>query len=122
MGDMLVRLYDLPDPSAPMRDLAASGIEIRRALAPEQHLVLVWVREKFSDGWASECDVAFARQPVACFLAVKHGGLCGFACYEATCRNFFGPVGVDPAARGAGIGKALTLACLHAMAAEGYAY
>jgi ribosomal protein S18 acetylase RimI-like enzyme len=31
-------------------------------------------------------------------------------------------VGVDSAARGSGIGTTLLLACLHAMAAAGYAY
>jgi GNAT superfamily N-acetyltransferase len=48
--------------------------------------------------------------------------LVGFACYEATCRNFFGPELVHPALRGRGIGKALVLAALHAMRAEGYGY
>lgn len=46
----------------------------------------------------------------------------GFACYEATCRNFFGPTGVGQEARGKGVGTALLLACMHAMKADGYAY
>ena len=46
----------------------------------------------------------------------------GFACYEATAKDFFGPTGVNPDYRGKGIGKALLLAALHAMRAEGYAY
>ena len=73
--------------------------------------------------------------PLACFVAAERsaemtGGklplashtLIGFACYEATCRNFFGPELVHPGARGRGVGKALLLAALHAMRAEGYAY
>jgi len=46
----------------------------------------------------------------------------GFACYEATCRNFFGPELVHPERRQRGIGRALLLSALHAMRAEGYAY
>ena len=58
-----------------------------------------------------------ARSPLA------SDTLIGFACYEATCRNFFGPELVHPEQRrGRGIGKALLLAALHAMRAEGYAY
>ena len=34
----------------------------------------------------------------------------------------FGPVGVRADYQGRGIGKALLLTCLHAMAVEGYAY
>ena len=46
----------------------------------------------------------------------------GFACYEATCKNFFGPTGVSEDSRGKGIGKALFLSCMHAMEMQGYAY
>lgn len=122
MSDMLVRLYDLPDLRGALETLQQGGCEVRRALALEKHQIVPWVREHFSDVWASECEVAFSRQPVACFVASKQGALCGFACYEATCRNFFGPVGIHAEARASGIGKALVLSCLHAMAAEGYAY
>ena len=48
--------------------------------------------------------------------------LAGFACYDATYRNFFGPTGVATDARGRGIGAALLLSCLHAMAGLGYGY
>jgi predicted N-acetyltransferase YhbS len=46
----------------------------------------------------------------------------GFACHDTTYKNFFGPTGVDESQRGRGLGKALLLACLHAMAAQGYGY
>ena len=48
--------------------------------------------------------------------------LCGVACYDAACRNFFGPELVAPDRRGRGIGRALLLSALHAMRADGYAY
>ena len=123
MSDLLVRLYDLA-PLAPVVDaLEKQGIEIRRALATERPQVTKFAREHGSEGWAAECEAAFARMPLACFVAVERSDtLIGFACYEATCRDFFGPELVHPDARGRGVGKALLLAALHAMRAEGYAY
>jgi len=80
------------------------------------------VGQHFEPEWVSECEVAFARQPISCFIAIENGQLAGFACHDATCRDFFGPTGVSPSHRGRGIGRALLLACLHAMAGQGYAY
>jgi GNAT superfamily N-acetyltransferase len=122
MPDLLVKLYDLPDGERPASELALRGIVIRRAMPYEKTRVLAWVRERFGDGWADECDVAFANRPCSCFVAVEGGALAGFACHDSTCRNFFGPMGVAVEARGRGIGAGLLLACLHAMASAGYAY
>jgi hypothetical protein len=120
--DMLVKLYDLPASGAAMARLREQGITVRRALAPEKHRVVAWVRENFSEGWASETEVAFARQPVSCFIAVKEGRVLGFACHDATCRNFFGPTGVAPEARKSGVGTGLLFACLEAMREHGFGY
>jgi hypothetical protein len=120
--DLLAKLYELPEPSAALKNLQKRGISIRRGLAPEKLLIVDWVRSIFSASWASECDVAFSRSPISCFIAVEHNSLLGFACYDVTCKNFFGPTGVDPDQRNGGIGKALLLASLQAMASEGYAY
>jgi len=122
MPDMLVRLYDLPDKTGIIKELEEKGIQVRRAIGPEKHIVVEWVRKEFNNHWASECDIAFSRQPVSCFIATKDQEILGFACYDATYRNYFGPTGVTEAARGAGIGKALLLASLHALAEQGYAY
>lgn len=127
MPDMLVKLYQLPPVQPVVEKLASEGVLIRRALPPEKHKVIGWVREAFGDNWASECDVAFARQPVGCMIAVRESGddqkeIVGFACYDATCMNFFGPTGVKESERGKGVGKALLLAALHAMKEQGYAY
>jgi ribosomal protein S18 acetylase RimI-like enzyme len=91
-------------------------------MAYEKHLVVDWVRRNFSAGWASECDVAFSHQPISCFMALEQHQIVGFACYDTTWKNFFGPTGVAENARRRGIGSALLLACLHALAAAGYAY
>jgi predicted N-acetyltransferase YhbS len=120
--DMLVKLYDLPDSRASFERLRQEGIQTRRALTAEKHKVAAWVRENFAEGWASETEVAFARQPVSCFIAVKEGRIVGFACHDATCRNFFGPTGVDPKARKQGVGTALLFACLEDMRQQGFGY
>ena len=120
--DMLVKLYELPSSDDALSRLAAAGVLVRRALPPEKHMVLDWIRSTFSAAWASEADVAFARQPVSCFIAIQGKSLAGFACHDATCPNFFGPTGVDASARGQGIGAGLLLACLDAMRHQGFAY
>jgi GNAT superfamily N-acetyltransferase len=120
--DMLVKLYALPDSRDAFDRLLRNGITTRRALAPEKHKVVAWVRNAFSEAWASEVEVAFSRQPVSCFIAVQQKNILGFACHDATCPNFFGPTGTDPNARNNGIGTALLLACLEAMKQQGYGY
>jgi GNAT superfamily N-acetyltransferase len=91
-------------------------------MAYEKHIVVEWVRASFGAAWASECEVGFANQPISCYVAAKHGELLGFACYDATARGLFGPIGVAETARRQGIGRALLLCTLHAMSALGYAY
>ncbi len=122
MIDMLVRLYDIPGYSSLSNELTSLGIEIRKALAFEKHIVLKWVAEKFMTQWSNECDVAFSRSPISCLLAIENGKIIGFACYETTYKGFFGPTGVVESARGRGVGKALLLQSLHSLAELGYAY
>jgi hypothetical protein len=122
MPDMLVKLYELPDLQPALQREHEAGIIIRRAIAPEKHIILKWVGKHFSPYWVSECDVSFANTPVTCFIAVEGERLIGFACYDATARGFFGPTGVSEADRGKGAGAALLLICLHDMYAQGYGY
>jgi len=122
MADMLVRLYALPDPSPSRARALQRGITIRRPASWERTLLLDWVRVAFSQGWADECAIAFAKQPPSCFVAVHDSTLVGFACHDCTRPNFFGPAGVGASHRGAGVGAALTLCALAAMRDAGYAY
>ena len=119
---MLVKLYELPPLEAVIADQAVDGIAVRRVLPPEKEIVTRWVSEQFNTHWMSECAVAFTRTPPTCFVAVENGQVIGFSCYDATAKGFFGPIGVSEAARSKGAGKALLLACLHAMLWDGYFY
>lgn len=122
MIDMLVRLYDLPDPAETYRKTAENGITLRRARAFEKHTVAAFARTHFSAKWVSEIEVALARQPAACFIATKDKEILGFACYDVTQRGFFGPTGVAETARGLHIGKALLFRSLEALRESGHAY
>jgi GNAT superfamily N-acetyltransferase len=122
MPDMLVALYALPDLHPCLERMRSEDVVIRVAMPYEKPKVVPWVRSTFGEGWAAECDIAFGNRPISCFIATKHGRISGFACYDSTCRDFFGPVGVDAGARGRGIGSALLQVSLHAMTALGYAY
>ena len=122
MADMIVKLYELSRGAAAQACERCAGVSIRRAGAFERHQVVAWVEARFPPGWGSECRVAFSRQPISCFVAVKEGRLLGFACYNTTARGFFGPTGVDEAARGAGVGTALLMESLEALMADGHAY
>lgn len=122
MPDYLVKLYELPPLAPALERVKEAGYDLRRALPPEKSIVVDWVRENFASTWADECDVAFGNRPVSCFVVTRGGELFGFACYDATCKAFFGPTGVSEKARKAGLGGALLLASLHALWNEGYAY
>ncbi|MGH1350486.1 MAG: GNAT family N-acetyltransferase [Methyloligellaceae bacterium] len=119
MSDLLVSLYN-KNIRAPQCDL--QGIEVRRAIAPERHLICEWVSQSFGEAWASEVAVAFSGLPVTTWIAVREQELLGFACHDATARGFFGPTGVSPSARGQGLGRELLLATLSGMREAGYAY
>jgi GNAT superfamily N-acetyltransferase len=121
MPDMIVRLYDLPALEPALAAAAARGVAVRPALVFEQPRVVEWARTHFAV-WVPEIEAAFHRMPVSILIAVRGAELLGFAAYDATCRNFFGPTGVVQGERGNGLGRALLLATLHAQRAQGYAY
>lgn len=122
MPDLIVKLYDLPDDRPWLEQLKKEEILVRTAMVWDKHQVVTWVDKTFGKLWASECDVAFTRQPVSCFLATKDRQILGFSCHDTSMKNFFGPVGVSQDSRGKGIGTALLITCMHAMANAGYAY
>lgn len=122
MQDMLVKLYELPALDRQLVKTRRLGVDIRRPNPWERNILLAWVAQNFFPGWALECETAFAANPPTCFIAVRGDTLTGFACYDCTRLNFFGPTGVLERDRGKGIGLSLLLASLHAMRGNGYAY
>jgi GNAT superfamily N-acetyltransferase len=137
MTDLLVRLYDLPSLHPVVAALKSQKICIRRANPAEAEDIVPWIRQHFYPKWAAECQASLAHRPTTCYLATEilplpnpteypydlpPERLIGFACYDTVARGMFGPEGVLPQDRGRGIGKALLLACMHAMADAGYAY
>ena len=104
------------------RDTKVRGSSFGGPWFPRKQLVTDWIGKTFEPASAVEAEIAFTRQPVSCFLALKGTQILGFACHEATCRNFFGPTGVTDAARGLGIGRALLLEALWDQGNQGYAY
>lgn len=121
MPDMLVKLYELPDSAADVAALSAAGIGCRRAESYERGDVLAFVKQRFPH-WADETLAGFGSVPSTVYIAVESGAVLGFACYNVTRPNYFGPTGVDEGYRKRGIGRVLLLQCLAALQAEGYAY
>ncbi|WP_379763080.1 GNAT family N-acetyltransferase [Flagellimonas marina] len=123
MQDMLVRLLDLPDISEKEKELLESEkVVFRRPIPPEKSIVVGWVKKYFSINWADETEAAFSKLPVNCFVAQRGQTLLGFACFESTAKNFFGPTGVIAEERGKDIGKVLLVKSLVALREMGYAY
>ena len=122
MPDMLVSLVTIPPLGGMLDKLRDQGITIRRANPWERSKVLGFIAAHFGDGWVGETEVALAKQPVTCFVAMDGEKVIGFADYECTRKDYFGPTGVDPAYRGKGIGGALLIAALHGLRGLGYTY
>jgi len=134
MSDLIVKLYDpslttaltnspanlLADEGSPFAD----GVIIKRAHIIDKEAILSFIRQTFPNSlpWVNECEYSLFNQPTTCFIAVQHNQVVGFACYDATAKGFFGPMGVNPALRGLGVGRSLLFRCLTAMKEVGYAY
>lgn len=137
MADMLVKLYALPELTPVLAEQKTKGVEIRQAHPDEKHKIADWVREHINPNWAIGCEVALEQRPPTCYIAFEKDSahistanpynlpsenLLGFAVYDVVAKGVFGPIGVREDRQDARIGTALLLTCLHAMAADRYAY
>ncbi|OPJ65747.1 GNAT family N-acetyltransferase [Clostridium chromiireducens] len=122
MSDMLVKLYNLNSNEKELNDLLKQCVRIKRALAPDRRKVLEFVKENFEEGYLDECTAALSNNSITCYIATKNKTIIGFACFEATAKNYFGPTGVQNSERRKGIGKALLNKCLMSMWEMGYGY
>lgn len=122
MADMLVKLYDIPFSYALEERLSEEGIRIKKALAPDRSRIIEFSKICAKDDYSDEVNAAFCNNPITCYIATKEKKIIGFACYEATAKNFFGPMAVLDSERKKGVGKALLLRSLGSMQELGYAY
>lgn len=122
MPDMLVRLYDLPDPDSYYQRAREAGATIRRAEPWDRFALRTFIEANFWEAWAPEADLAFSGHPITGFVAMAEGRIAGFAVYECSRRGYFGPTGVREDLRGRGLGAALLFRCLESMWEMGYAY
>ena len=114
--DMIANLTHLPE----RREIP--GVKLKRAFPADKAKVLAFIRENFSEGWCGEAEYALMQPPGKCFIAVEDKKIIGFACYDASAKGFFGPIGVAESARSRRIGEALLLRTLEAMRESGYGY
>jgi len=122
MSDMLVNLMLIDKYTQDLPDLSHDGITVRRVMPYERAHLVAYITKQFGLGWADQAEMAFSQHPVTCFIATFEGRIVGFAAFEGTNRNFFGPTGVDPEFRKKGIGRVLLIKCMQAMREMGYAY
>ncbi len=115
-GDMIVSLTHLPEIDP------AEGIRIKRAFVGDKEAILDFVKAHFRPNWVYEVEHSLLQEVSKCFIATKDGKVLGFACYDASAKGFFGPIGVEPEMRGQNIGGALLTRTLRAMSEYGYGY
>lgn len=115
-GDMIAGLYNLPEVKI------ADTIKIKQAFVGDKEAIMDFIRAHFSKGWVYEMERALLQLPSKCFIATENGKIIGFACYDATAKGYFGPIGIAPDRRGENIGQALLIRTLTAMREFGYGY
>ncbi|WP_321415889.1 GNAT family N-acetyltransferase [uncultured Desulfobacter sp.] len=121
MPDLLIKLYELQFEQY-RKEHFDCEFKIVRPLSCDKSKVIEFVRREFNESWANECERSFSNVPVSCFIGVKDQKIIGFACYDATAKGFFGPIGIKPEARKKGIATQLLFSCLSDMWDNEYGY
>jgi GNAT superfamily N-acetyltransferase len=116
-ADMIVGLTNLPH-----YEVTNKKIKLKRAFPGDKEEILNFVHENFQANWAYEVEQSLMQSPGKCFIATEEGKLLGFACYDASAKGFFGPIGVLSSERGKKIGTLLLLRTLESMREYGYGY
>jgi len=107
--------------SAVEERLAGEGIALRRATPEEIPAVSAFAANGFSAMWRAETADAARFDPPALFVALSQGEIIGFAAYDVTGEDRFGPMGTRPDYRQRGIGEALLKMCLRSIRDRGSA-
>ncbi|MBT2996654.1 MAG: hypothetical protein B6D72_00930 [gamma proteobacterium symbiont of Ctena orbiculata] len=121
-NDMLIKLYDMDLDCGFISEQAEQKVIIRKPIGPDRVAITSWAERHFPQTWLGEIQRALDNVPCSCFIAQRQSSLLGIACYDATALGYFGPLGVVEPARGSGIGRSLTRACLLDMRLKGYGY
>jgi ribosomal protein S18 acetylase RimI-like enzyme len=100
-----------------LRDSVAT--RVRRAVPEDAVPLDTFVSRHFSPAWRREVLLALDRPVPTAFVAIRDRRLVGFGCHGVYRRDWFGPLGTDPAQRSGGIGEALLRRCLDDLAAAG---
>lgn len=119
---MLIKLFDLEIDWSFISQQAQQHVTIRKPIGPDFVFVLAWAERHFPQTWLGEIQRALHNEPCSCYIAQQDSTLLGIACYDATALGYFGPLGVIESARGTGIGRSLSHACLLEMRLKGYGY
>lgn len=114
--DMIVNLKDLPQYTLDDR------FKMKSAFPGEKETIMKFIEENFPGNWKYEAEYAILQPGRKCFIVTENGEIIGFACYDASAKGFFGPIGVKKEKRKEGIGKALLLQTLQTMREDGYWY
>ncbi|MGI6781332.1 MAG: GNAT family N-acetyltransferase [Acholeplasmataceae bacterium] len=122
MTDLIVNLYEKNYLKETNVQLKNNEIKINRLLSPDADKLVEFVQSNFTEGWASEVKAGVYKENPTCFIASYKGEIIGFACYDATAKSYFGPMGVSPKFRGLNVGQMLLLTTLEAMKYDGYGY
>ena len=91
MSDMLVKLYNIPNSYDIEKKLLEEDIRIKKALSPDRSKITSFSKTCAKEDYSDEVNAAFSNNPITCYIATKEKKIIGFACYEATAKNFFGP-------------------------------
>ena len=117
MSDMLVKLYKLPPLQPALDAIAPLHIHIRPARIGEEYQIVPWIAQHFYAGWENGVVYTIHRSPCSFFIAIEKQPpdperadpyalppekLVGFACYDASNRGMFGPMGGTPTLRRSG--------------------
>ena len=120
--DMLVNLRRLPDLYEEEKRMEGLGIRLINCFPADMLRAVDFVVKTFGKYAAGEARNCFGKMKSSLLLAVRGDEILGFACYDATAPDFFGPTAVLESERGKGIGKALLIRAMWELRNEGYAY
>lgn len=103
------------------RAFARNGVEVRRATAADAGAIDRWLGRLFP-GWRFEVAQCLRNDPPTYHGAWRGGAPIGFAAYHGMNKTWphFGPMGVEPGQRRAGLGRLLLHLCLNDLLGLGW--